>query len=210
MIERMILILLLLAAVGASASPIAPQPQQAPDGMSVYFDLVGDVSCGIIEDWTPGIEAGFTVMAYLLLTFPETEFPSVKAWEAHLEIETNAYLVPVVNLTPGAIDIDPDEDDYVVGCGGTAAIPITGDFTVLATLELRWLGYEGSAGCTITLEGVEDSVSFPAGAGYIPEPGFPIPCTSAWTTWGPCAWIGDYCWDVGNEGMTWGQVKSLY
>ncbi len=211
MIKLTIPIILLLAAVGAFASPHVPYPpEQSPNGLSVYFDLEGETYCVVVEDWTPGPEAGFTVMAYLLLTYPETDFPSVQAWEANVYVTTNSYLYPTVSLTPGAIDIDPDPYDYVVDCGGAAAIPITGDFTMLASIELPWLGFEGTAECTAHVGGVNGSESFPDGAGYIPEPGFPIPCTSAYYSWGDCAWIDHECFVIGTEGMAWGDIKSLY
>ncbi len=205
-----ILAIMIMAAAGAAASPIGPY--QSPNGMSVYFDLEGEVDCVAVADWEPGPEAGFSIMAYLLLTYPNTEFPFVKAWEAHVEFESNSYLPPFqgMALTPGAIDIDPDPVDYVVGCGGPAAILITGDFTLLASVELNWLGYEGTADCTVRVDGVEGSVSFPNGAGYAPEPGFPIP-GRPYYCWGcECARVTAECEDIGYEELTWGAVKSLY
>lgn len=118
-------------------------------------------------------------------------------------------------MTAGATDYDGDTDDYVVGCGGAAAIPITGDATVIAWVEIAWLGFEGHAAANCLLRGVDGSLSFPDGPGYAAEAGFPSPCQNflAPLTGGYCAWINEdhgWCSVHANEDMTWGDVKGLY
>jgi len=201
-----ILIMLMLLATCTAAHPVDPDP----DGMGVYFNPEGSDYCIWVEDWVPGPGAGpGLVNAYLLVTRPDTPFPSIQAWEAQLSIVTNSYLQPVVTLTPGASDYDSDPEDYVVGCGGANAIPISGDAVVIANIALEFLGFEGSAYVAVSLAGVPDSQSFPDGPGYAAEAGFLSPCHSIWGSWGPVAYINGDC-PIATEDMTWGAVKSLY
>jgi len=175
------------------------------------IDPDGMVYCLTVDDWVAGPGAGPGVIdAYLLVTRPDTAFPSIQAWEAQINITTNSYLVPVVNLTPGAADYDADLNDYVVGCGGVNAIPITGEATAIAHIELEFLGFEGTALVTVNLGGVPGSLSFPDGPGYAAEAGFPSPCQPLLGAWGDCAWINGDCNPIANEDLTWGAVKSLY
>lgn len=200
------LIVLMLLATCVGAVPVDPDP----DGMGMYFDTEGVNSCIWVDDWVPAIGAGPNITVYLLVTHPDTPYPSIQAWEAHVEFITNSYTPPSGLTLPAlAVDYDGDLDDYVVGCGGAAAIPITGDATVIAWADLTWLGYEGSASATCLLRGVDGSQSFPEGPGYAAEAGFPSPCHSLWGIWGPVSWINGLC-PTANESMTWGSVKSLY
>ncbi len=71
----------------ALAEPIDPDP----DGMSVYFDTEGTVYCLEVDDWEPAAGAGPEITAYLLVTRPDTPFPYIQAWEAHVEMHTNSH-----------------------------------------------------------------------------------------------------------------------
>ncbi|MBC8424123.1 hypothetical protein H8E07_08375 [bacterium] len=191
----------------AVAQPIDPDA----DGMSFYFDEGATEYCLMVDDWVPAIGAGPTIMGYLVVTNPNTPYPSIQAWEAVVIMTTNSYTPPTgLTLTPGAADYDGDLNDYVVGCGGTAAIPITGDTAVIATVSMAWLGFEGSASAVVEIYGVAGSISFPEGPGYAAEAGFPSPCQPLLGAWGPCAWINGDCNPIANEDLTWGAVKSLY
>lgn len=201
-----ILIVLMLLATCAGAEPIDPDP----DGMSFYFDTEGMIYCLELDDWEPAVGAGPTVDAYLLVTRPDTPFPAIQAWEAHLEIVNNSYLYPYIRVTPGCYTYDNPLGDYVVGCAGPAAIPITSDAVMIASAELSWLGTEGHAEATCILRGVEGSLSFPDGPGYAAEAGYPSPCQPLFGAWGEVAWINGGCQTIGDEGMTWGTVKGLY
>ena len=89
-----ILIMLLLFATSALAwPPIAPDD----DCMGVYFTDDGSEHCTWYSDWEPAIGAGPGVVeAYIIVTRPDTEHPSIQAWEARLVIETTSFLDPVV------------------------------------------------------------------------------------------------------------------
>lgn len=206
---RFVIVFLLLATC-AGAQPIDPDP----DGMGFYFDTEGIEYCIDVDDWVPAFGAGPTIMGYLIVTRPDTPFPSIQAWEAQVIIMTNSYTPPTgLVLTPGAVDYDGDPNDYVVGCGGTAAIPITGEAVVIASVEMAWLGFEGHAEAHVELYRVQGSQSFPDGPGYAAEAGFLSPCQPYQYPWGDCAWINhtDGCGPhIANEGMTWGAVKNLY
>jgi hypothetical protein len=191
----------------AMAEPIDPDA----DGMSVYFDTEGIEYCLTIDDWAPGPGVGpGDVPAYLLVTRENSPYPGIQAWEAALTVTTNAILGADITLTPGASDYNADPDLFVVGCGGPAAIPFTGDATVIANITIGFFGYEGTASATITLGGVPGSLSFPDGPGYAAEAGFPSPCQPLFGAWGDVAWINGDCNPIANEEMTWGSVKSLY
>ena len=204
----MIVALFLILGVQVLADPIDPDP----DGMGFYFDTAGTVYCLELDDWEPAVGAGPTVMAYLLVTNPDTPFPSIQGWEAFAMILTNSDMsTGYLWLTPGAADYDGmPPGEYVVGCGGPAAIPITGGATVIAWAELSWLGTEGHAEATCIVRGLDGSPSFPDGPGYAAEMGYPSPCQSLFGTWGEVAWINGGCQTVSDEGMTWGAVKGLY
>ncbi len=202
-----ILILASIIAIGgfASAQPIDPDP----DGMSIYFDTEGQDFIVLVHPWEPALDAGPTISTYLLLTRPSTPFWAVKGWEARIEFETNSFTPPLgMTLTPGAVDLDDDPDDYVVECDDTALIPITGDVVVLASVEFSWLGFEGYAVATIHLYGVEGSASFPVSPGYISGLGLLTPCHCIFSTWGGVAFVTNEL--IRNEDMAWGDVKSLY
>jgi hypothetical protein len=190
----------------AMAEPIDPDP----DGMSVYFDTEGTIYCLELDDWEPAAGAGPTVMAYLLVTRPDTPFPGIQAWEAHAEIYMNS-LIPTWHFTllPGAYMWGIEDNNYIVGCA-TAPIPITGDAVMIASAELNWLGTEGHAEATFILSGVEGSLGFPDGPGYAAEAGYPSPCQPLFGEWGEVAWINGGCQTIAGEDMTWGMVKSLY
>ncbi len=98
-------------------------------------------------------------------------------------------------------------DDYIAG---NWPVPITGDATVIASVDLSWSGWEGHAEATFILRGVEDSIAFPDGSGYAPEAGFLSPCQSLFGAWGEVAWINGGCLTVSDVELTWGAVKSLY
>ena len=179
--------------VPASAQPIDPDP----DGMSIYFDTEGTIYCLEVDDWEPAAGAGPTVDAYLLVTRPDTPYPSIQAWVAHIEIETNS-LAPypaAVYLTPGMTDYHAGPDDYIVGNWFTL---ITGDATVIASIDLSWSGWEGHAEATLILEGVEDTIAFPDGPGFAAEAGFLSPCQPLFGAWGEVAWINGGCQTVGG------------
>ena len=197
-----ILIVILLFATCALAEPIDPDP----DGMGIYFDTEGTEYCIAVDDWVPAPHAGFCVNAFLLVTRPDTSFPTIQGWEAHIEIDTNSIYSSQVNLLPGMADMDGDPDDFVIGGLGPT---ITGDATVIAWIDMKWYGFEGHAEASILLRGVEGSQSFPDGPGYWAEAGFLSPCQPLFGDWGVCAWISNDC-TTPNEGMTWGGVKSLY
>ncbi|MBC8424960.1 hypothetical protein H8E07_12620 [bacterium] len=203
---KLISILTLIIICGiAGAQPIDPDP----DGMSFYFDTEGHDWLVIVDPWEPAYGAGPTIATYLLLTRPSTPFWAVKGWEARFEYETNTFTPPLgLTLTPGAIDLDDDPDDYVVECDDTALIPITGDVVVLASVEFSWLGFEGYAEANIHLYGVEGSASFPVSPGYISGLGLLTPCHCIFGSWGSVAFVMNEL--IRNEGMTWGDVKSLY
>jgi len=204
-----ILIVIMLLATCAGAQPSDPDP----DGMSFYFDTFGVEYCLTVDDWIPGTGNGPTVTAYLLVTRPDTPFPQILAWEAHAEILTNSYSPPTgLTLTSGAADYDGDPDDYVVDLSH-ALLPITGDATVIAHVDISWLGYEGHAEATLILRSIEDSLYFPDNPGYAVEAGFPIPCQPLFGAWGEVAWINmdaPACLWGTSEDMTWGMVKRLY
>ena len=200
------LIVLLLLATCAAAQPI----DSDPDGMSFYFDTDGTEYCLTVDDWVPAPYAGFCVTAFLLVTCPDTPFPSIQAWEAHVEIVTNSMTPPLgLRLASCAVNYSSDPYDYYVGFCPCIGVEITGDATVIAWVELSWSGWEGHAEATFILEGVEDSLSFPDGPGYAAEAGFPSPCQPLFSDWGACAWINNDC-TTPNEGMSWGAVKSLF
>ena len=181
------------------------------DGMSVYLDTDGLEYSLEVDDWTPGPGVGPTVDLYLLVTRPSTEFPSVMAWEARIEITCNSLTPPSLwTLSPNAMDLDGDEFNYVVGCAFTP-IPIVGTTVVLATNSISWLGYEGTADAVVNLVGVAGSASFPDGPGYAAEAGYASPCQPIFGAWGDCIWVnGEGPPPIANENMTWSQVKSLY
>ncbi len=207
---KKMLALTAMAVIAFSGLALAQLDPDA-DGMSVYFDDQGMSYCLEVDPWVPGPGAGpGLIEAYLLVTRPDTPYPTIQAWEAQINITTNSYLVPVVNLTPGAADYDADLEDFVVGCGGVNAIPITGDATVIANIELEFLGFEGTAEVVVNMNGVPGSLSFPDGPGYAAEAGFPSPCQCIFGAWGDVAWINNCMHPVANEDMTWGSVKSLY
>ena len=205
--------ILIPAVIVFSGLAVAPPIDPNPDGMGFYFDTEGAEFCMTVDDWTPAIGAGPTITAYLLVTRPDTPFPTIQAWEAHIEIETNSFAPhpAAVYLTPGMADYNGDPDDWVVS---NLPITITGDATMIARIEITWLGFEGHAQATILLDGVDGSLSFPDGPGYAAEAGFPTPCQPYHGNWGICAWInttGLECGpDIANDAMTWGEVKGLY
>jgi hypothetical protein len=211
-----LLVVLAVVVLGgfAAAQPIDPDP----DGMGVYFDTAGSEYCLVVDDWIPGPGAGpGYIYAYLLVTRPSTNLPYIQGWEAHVEIVTNSYfLAPELTLTPGAFNTGREAGDYMVDAGGAAAIPITGDVVMLASVEIEWLGYEGHASGTIRVQGVADSPLFPDGPGYYSdEAATPAPCQSFFGNWGECAWINGDCgwiWPApsADERLSWGDVKSLY
>ncbi len=210
--------LTVLAVIVVCGPAAAQWSDPDPDGMSLYFDEDATIWCGIVHPWMPGPGAGPSFFVYLIVTNPSTNFPSIKAWEARVEITTNSYIpYEGLTLTPGALDADPDPDNYLVGCGGLYdAIVIDDDTVVLASAELRWLGFEGAAAGTFHLYGIEGSLSFPDGPGYAAAPGYLYPCQSLIGTnlWGECAYLnpsGHQCEPIiASEVMTWGMVKSLY
>ncbi|MBC8424959.1 hypothetical protein H8E07_12615 [bacterium] len=216
MISRTVLVAL---AVVLICGPVAAQwIDPDPDGMSLYFDEEATIWCGSVDDWVPAIGAGPSFSVYLIVTNPSTGFPSIRAWEARVEITTNSFIpYEGLTLTPGAIDTDPDPDNYVVGCGGLYdGILIHDDTVVLAIAELQWLGFEGTATGTFELCGVEGSLSFSDGPGYAVAPGYLYPCQSFFGTdnWGVCAYLNPGAHEcepiIASENMTWGMVKSLY
>ena len=195
----------------AVAQPIDPDP----DGMGMYFGDWGSERCLIVDDWTPGIGNGVTIVVYLLVTRPSTSLPYIQGWEAHVEIDTNSYL-PTTSLTlsPGAINLAKNLDDYVVVANGDAAIPSQGHAVTLATAELVWLGPEGHAWAEIRLGGVEGSLLFPDSPGYYSDDSAaPTPCRHEFGPWGAYTWVNGNCiWvsdRVVDENLTWGEVKSL-
>jgi len=197
---------MLVISVPVIAQPIDPDP----DGMSIYFDTEGTIYCLELDDWEPAAGAGPEITAYLLVTRPDTSFPFIGAWAAHIEIVTNSNTPPTGWRLAGngMADYDGDPDDYVVGMGhGTF---FTGDATVIAWVELSWSGWEGHAVATFILEGVEDLFTFPDNPGYAAEPGFPSPCQPLFGAWGEVAWINGGCQTVSDAKLTWGAVKSLY
>jgi len=178
--------------------------------MSFYFDTDGVEYCLTLDDWIPGPGNGLAVTAYLLVTRPDTPFPWIQVWEAHAEILTNSYSPPTgLTLTSGAADYAADPDDYVIDLSH-ALLPITGDATVIAHVDISWLGHEGHAEATFILRSIEDSLHFPDSPGYAVEAGFPIPCQPLFAAWGEVAWINGGCLTGGDEGLTWGAVKRLY
>ncbi len=201
---------LFVAASAAVAEPIDPDP----DGMSIYFDTDATVYCLELDDWEPAAGAGPTVTAYLIITrpfLPSPWFHTIQAWEAHLEIVTNSYTLPPTVwwlAGNGMADYGPGVDDYVIGLG--YGVPITGDATVIAWIDLPWSGWEGHAEATFILLGVEYSLSFPDGPGYAAEAGFPSPCQPLFGAWGEVAWINGGCQTIADEELTWGAVKGLY
>ena len=108
------------------------------------------------------------------------------------------------------------EPVHTLDAGGDAAIPVTGEAVLLATIEMAWLGFEGRATAAIHLSSVMNSALLPDGPGYhSDEAATPTPCQSLFHSWGVCALIDSDC-DLGwsapsaNEDMTWGAVKRLY
>ena len=202
------LIVLMLIAACAAAQPVDPNP----DGMSIYFDTEGTAYCLELDDWEPTAGAGPTITAYLLVTRPDTVFPTIQAWEAHIEIVTNSYTPPSASpwqLTPGSANYTNIPGDYVVS-PGHGYQPIICEAVLIAQVDLSWSGWEGHAEATFILEGVEGSLSFPDGPGYAAEAGFPSPCQSLFGEWGEVAWINGDCLSMGNDDLTWGAVKRLY
>jgi hypothetical protein len=189
----------------ASAEPIDPDP----DGMSIYFDTEGTIYCLELDDWEPAAGAGPEITAYLMVTRPDPPYPAsyVQAWEAHMEIDTNSFLPPLVYLTPGMSDYNGDPNDYQVSGWGT---PITGDVAVIASIRITWQGLEGHAQATYSLWRVDESLAFPDGPGYVAWAGFPTPCQPLFGEWGEVAWINGGCLTIADESLTWGEVKSLY
>jgi hypothetical protein len=189
----------------ASAEPIDPDP----DGMGIYFDTEGTAYCLTVDDWEPAVGAGPTIDVYLLVTRPDTPYPSILAWETHVEIISNS-LIPThyLTVTPGCAFYMPEED-YVIGCS-YAPIPIIDDVAMIASAELSWLGTEGHAEVTFIMRGVQGSLSFPDGPGYASAPGFPSPCQPLFGEWGEVAWVNGNCQTIAGEDMAWGMVKSLY
>jgi len=206
------LLMLTPLVMGACGVPAGAQPLDPdPDGMSFYFDTEGMTNCLELDDWEPAVGAGPTVMAYLLVTNPDTPFPSIQAWVAYAEIIMNSD-TPTwgLTLTPGASTYDGLPPGwYEVGCGGAAAIPITGSATVIAWAELSWLGTEGHAEATFILRGIEGSY-FDPDPGYAAAAGYPSSCQSPFGEWGEVAWINGGCQTIGGEDLTWGAMKELY
>ena len=198
-----ILAVLIMSSLGV-AQPIDPDS----DGMSIYFDTEGTVYCLELDDWEPAAGAGPEITAYLLVTRPDTSYPGIQAWEAHVEMHTNSLTPPTgLFLAAAFCDYHPGPDDYMAG---DWVIPITGDATAIAWVDLSWTGWEGHAEATFILRGVEGSIYFPDGPGYHAEAGFPSPCQPLFGAWGEVAWINGGCQTVGDEEMTWGAVKGLY
>ena len=207
--------LFVLVAVALHSIAVSQPFDPDPDGMCFYFDEEATIWCQHVDDWVPAYSAGPTITAYLLVTRPGTPHPSIWAWEAHVDIVTNSYTPPTgLTLTPGAAAYDLENGDYVVGCYGDWAIPITGEAVVIAWVDVAWIGFEGHAQAGFFLGGIEGSESFPDGPGYESGPGLLSPCHTFADQWGACAWINDPIYDcleeIGREVMSWGMVKSLY
>ena len=199
----------ILISIGYGYPAVAQPVDPDPDGMSIYFDTEGMSWCLEVPSWEPALGAGPAIDAYLLVTNPDTPYPSILAWEAHVEIISNS-LIPTLYLdpTPGCV-VTIITEDYVMGCIANP-IPIIDGVAMIASAQLHWLGTEGHAAATFIVRGVEGSISFADGPGYASAPGFASPCQPLFGAWGEVAWINGGCQTVGDESLTWGAVKGLY
>jgi hypothetical protein len=195
--------MLALVAVLVFSSMAMAQIDPDPDGMSLYFDTEGMTFCMDYDGSVP-----LSITAYLLLTNASVSEPAVLGWEAHLEIESNAFSINPWVLYDGT-NVGSGMD-FIVG-NGAFPLPIVDGVCALAEVGILFFG-QIDPYAIYTVTGVEGSLSYPNGTGYAAEVGFPKPCQPIFGTWGACAWVngGNNCFSIANEDMTWGSVKSLY
>ncbi len=197
---KKMLVLTAVAVLAFSGMAMA-QLDPDPDGMSVYFDAEGMTYCMDVDSAFP-----YAGTAYVLVTNPSVSEPSVMGWEARIEVTYEALSAGPMDLLGGTNA--GSGDNYQVG-NGAAPLPIVGNVCVLATYSFLFFG-QTDPHIVFSLAGVPGSLTFPDGAGYAAAVGFPTPCQPFPGIWGECAWINRCECVIGNEDLTWGQVKSLY
>lgn len=188
---KKMLVLAVVAVFAFSGSAMAVPVDPDPDGMSMYFDVGGETFCATHA-------GGFLPLtAHLLVT--NASAPDVKAWEARLELDTNAQLVNPWVLSPGAVPV-VEGNDYQVGTGSNP-IPAIDGVAHLADITILFYGMNppGTDFATYSVSGVPGSLAFPDGAGYAHVAGTPIPCQPIDGTWGACAWLNGVCDIIANE-----------
>jgi len=198
--------LLALTAIALLAFSISASAQvdPDPDGFGVYFDT-GATSFNIVY---PGGFAPLNV--YLMITRPSGDF--VRAWECTI-VETNNFTVAGTWALNGGLDVDGDAGDFVVGMGGTPHPAGAGHTAVMLASKTMYGAAPGAgSAATFTVKGVAGSVSFPnCEPGYVHTLGINTPCQVLTGNMGaPQACVNSNCIVVGNEDMSWSNVKALY
>ena len=194
--------LLALTAVALMAFSVSAMAQVDPDadGMGIYFDVGGTQ---LHKAPLAGFEA---VNVYLLLTRGSGE--QVLGYEARIVQELSVAGAGAWVTT--GIDADNDPLDLAIGYG--TGLPNTGAPVVLASMQFFAMpGNTASFG----VSGIPGSISFPEGPGYVHTVGVKTPCqvpTGVPGAFHACMGpLGTYCMPgVGNEDMSWSQMKALY
>ncbi len=197
---KKMLVLTAVAVLAFSGMALA-QIDPDPDGMSVYLDEEGMINCAVVDPMAP-----YAGTAYVLVTRPSVSEPSVLGWEARIEVTYDAFSAGPFDLLEGT-NVGSG-DNYQVG-NGAVPLPIVGNVAVLATYSFMFFG-NPDGHLVFSLSGVPGSLSFPDGAGYAAQVGFPTPAQPITGAWGECCWVNRECNPIANDDMTWGQVKSLY
>ncbi len=172
-----------------------------PDGIGVYFDLDGLVTCHYTA-------APFEqVTAYLLAT-NVSDATGISGWEAVVSVG-GAPVAPAWTLAAG-LDVDPSDTGFQVGIGVAPAALPSAPAVVLAT----WAGFIMAPTDIVdfTVSDVPGSVSFAGTPGYASgsDAGLLIPFqVSSGYPYVACAQI-NACDVVANEDMSWSQVKDLF
>ncbi len=172
-----------------------------PDGIGVYFDMDGLVTCHATA-------APFEqVNAYLLAT-NVSDATGISGWEAVVTVN-GAPVAPAWTLAAG-LDVDPSDTGFQVGIGVAPAALPSAPAVVLAT----WAGFIMAPTDIVdfTVSDVPGSVSFAGTPGYASgsDAGLLIPFqVSSGYPYVACAQI-NACDVVANEDMSWSQVKDLF
>lgn len=180
------------------AQPVDPDP----NGVGVYFDLAGTDLC--LESFP-----GAIFNAYVLITNPTAA--DVTAFEAQCSVDTDIVFGfgGDWSLAAGATNVGTAENGEFFAAW-VPALPISGDVIQVA----GWGGYAvaGSYANFFIQPVTHVAQSVPGECVYVAsiDPGTKIvlqPPTGDWNS--PVATIGTSC-IVGEEPMSWGEVKSLF
>jgi len=190
------ILVLLLAGVAFA------QADSDPDGLGVYFDVDGLITCS-----TTTVPFQM-VTAYLLITNLSDTF-GVSGWETVIDVQGPA-VAPAWTLTAG-LDVDPSVNGFQVGIGtGVLALPASPAVT-LAT----WAGFIMSPVDVVSfvISNVPGSTSFANSPGYASGSNagvlIPLQVSSGYPYGAPAAQI-NACDVIANEDLSFSNVKNLF